>query len=232
MRTRMTILMSALAAAAALACSNPPVTTASAPIPPSPTEATGATIPSPTPHAVPTQPANPTTAATSGGEIATVPGGLQPADVRGMTDANIVAHIAAGDSLEVEVSRAGASHAHASNVKAFAERMVSVHSAHMQTVRDVAVRGSITPAAPVSDTLAESASRQMMSSLSGLSDTAALDRQFMRDEVTMHQHMLQDLTLMRPQATGATQHLIDQTIPVVRQHLADAEAIFNGLGGI
>jgi len=37
--------------------------------------------------------------------------------------------------------------------------------------------------------------------------------------------------MLRPQASGAAAQLIDQTIPIVRTHLAAAEATWRQVGG-
>jgi hypothetical protein len=72
---------------------------------------------------------------------------------------------------------------------------------------------------------------RVMNRLSNRSGTPASDRQFMRAEVMMHQHMLHELTMLQPQASGAARQLIDQTIPVVQQHLALAQSVWRQVGG-
>jgi predicted outer membrane protein len=57
------------------------------------------------------------------------------------------------------------------------------------------------------------------------------DRQLMQAEVMMHSHMLHELQMVQPQSTGAARQLVDQTIPVVQQHLADARTIWRQVGG-
>jgi predicted outer membrane protein len=157
--------------------------------------------------------------------------GIQTADLRTMTDANIVAHLAAGDSLEVALSQQGADRAQNVPVRDFALRMVTEHSAHLQAGRQLATQGGITPALSPADTADASMVTRVMTRLANTPAGPAYDRQLMRAEVMMHQHMLHELMLVRPQATGAALQLVDQTIPVVRQHLADAEAIWRQVGG-
>jgi putative membrane protein len=159
--------------------------------------------------------------------------GMQTNDVRSMSNANIVAHLAAGDSLEVALSQAGADRAQNSAVRDFARRMVAEHSSHMQMGKQMAMQGGITPAPSPADTMDAMMANRMMSRLSNSSTNANAnyDRQLMRAEVMMHQHMLHELTLVRPQATGAALQLVDQTTPIVRQHLADAQALWRQVGG-
>jgi len=158
-----------------------------------------------------------------------MPMGLQSVD--NMSDANVVAHLGAGDSLEVVFSQAGANSAQNSAVRAFAQRMVNEHSAHLQMGKQKAMQGGITPVPSPADTADAAMATQMMNRLSNQSGNAMYDRQFMRDEVMMHQHMLHDLQAAQPRTTGAARELVDQTIPVVTQHLKDAQALWKQVGG-
>jgi putative membrane protein len=157
--------------------------------------------------------------------------GLQPADVATMSSANIVAHLAAGDSLEVALSQAGTARAQTAAVRDFAQRMVTEHSAHMQMSRQMATQGGITPVPSPADTMDAMMVTRVINRLANAPAGAAYDRQLMRAEVMMHQHMLHELTMARPQASGVAQQLVDQTIPVVRQHLTDAQALWRQVGG-
>jgi putative membrane protein len=157
--------------------------------------------------------------------------GLQAGDVSALTNANIVAHLAAGDSLEVALSQAGADRAQNQAVRDFARRMVTEHSAHMQMGRQVAMQGGITPAPSPADTTDAMLAARMMNRLSNAPAGADYDRRLMQAEVMMHQHMLRELQMVQPQATGAARQLVDQTIPVVQQHLTDAQSLWRQVGG-
>jgi putative membrane protein len=157
--------------------------------------------------------------------------GFQPEDMSAFTNANIVSHLGTGDSLEVALSQLGADRGHNTAVRDFARRMVAEHSAHMQAGMQLAMQGGITPASSPADTADAMMEAHASSRLSGLPEGAQFDRQFMRAEVMMHQHMLHDLMTFRPQASGAALQLVDQTIPVVRTHLADAQSIWRQVGG-
>src|SRR3954468_164824 len=78
--------------------------------------------------------------------------GFQAADVQSLSNENIVAHLAAGDSLEVALSQAGADRAQNTAVRDFARRMLTEHSAEMQMGRQMATQGGIPPAASPADT--------------------------------------------------------------------------------
>jgi putative membrane protein len=149
---------------------------------------------------------------------------MLPSDVVGFNNANIVAHLSLGDSLEVEFSRPAETRGEHASVRDFAHRMVKEHSAHMQTAMQMASQGGLAPAVAMTDTADARMATRVRDQLAD-AHGAEYDRKFMRDEVLMHQHMLHDLTLFQSQATGAALQLVNETIPVVRKHLEDAQTI-------
>ena len=157
--------------------------------------------------------------------------GFQSSDIAALTNANIVAHLAAGDSLEVALSQAGAGRAENQAVRDFAQRMVTEHSAHLQMGKQMAAQGGITPAPSPADTTDAMMASRVMTRLSTVTAGADYDRRLMQAEVMMHQHMLHELQMVQPQASGAARNLVDQTIPVVQQHLTDAHALWRQVGG-
>jgi putative membrane protein len=157
--------------------------------------------------------------------------GLQTADISALNNANIVAHLATGDSLEIALSQLGVDRAQNTAVRGFAQRMVTEHSAHLQMGRQMASQAGITPLPSPADTADVAMASRIVNRLSSTTAGPEFDRRLMRAEVTMHQHMLHELTMVRPQATGAALELIDHTVPVVRQHLADAQTIWRQVGG-
>jgi putative membrane protein len=175
--------------------------------------------------------------------------GLQASDIAGMNNQNIVAHLATGDSLEIALSQLGVGRAQNQSVRDFAQRMVTEHTAHMQLGRQLAAQNGITPLPAPGDTIdVRMASRMMerltngMAGMPGMSSSNSSgtsgntmggdgDGQLMAAEVAMHRHMLHELTMLQPQATGAARQLVDQTIPVVRQHLSDAQSLWRQVGG-
>ena len=68
------------------------------------------------------------------------------------TNANIFAHLAAGDSLEIQLSQQGASRTQNQVVRDFANRMIAGHSAHLQTGKQFALQAGITPSQAPDDT--------------------------------------------------------------------------------
>jgi predicted outer membrane protein len=174
--------------------------------------------------------------------------GLQSADISRLNDQNIVAHLATGDSLEIALSQVVVSRAQNGAVRDFAQRMIREHTDHMQMGRQLATQNGITPMPAAFDTMDVTMASRMLNRLSngasnGMSSNSSAitsgtntgmtdgDRQLMTAEVAMHRHMLHELTMLQPQASGAARQLVDQTIPVVRQHLTDAESVWRQVGG-
>lgn len=157
--------------------------------------------------------------------------GLLPADISTMTNANIVEHVATGDSLEVALSQLGVERAQSSAVHDFAQRMVNEHSAHSQAAKQLGAQAGLALMPSAADTADAAVATRMFSRLSNTSASPAFDRQLMRAEVVMHQHMFRELNALRPQATAPAREFIDQTLPVVEHHLADAQSLWHQLGG-
>ncbi|HEX3868721.1 MAG TPA: DUF4142 domain-containing protein [Gemmatimonadaceae bacterium] len=159
------------------------------------------------------------------------PIGLEPAAIAAMTDANIAAHLGTGDSLEVALSEFGAAHASDAGVRKFAQHMVNEHTAHLQDAQTMLNRAGLVPAPSPLDTMDMAMAARMRTRLMARAGGADFDRELVRDEVMMHRHMLHDLQALQPQSKGATRLLVDQTIPIVRRHLAEAEVLWNRIGG-
>ena len=147
-----------------------------------------------------------------------------------MTNANILAHIMEGDSLEVEMSKSGADSAKNMEVKRFAQRMVTAHTQHMDEVKSSASKAKLTPERQAGDTANAMMAKRIMDRLDGTKAGAARDRLLMESEVDFHTQLLHNLETARGVATGPTKDLVEKTEPVVRQHLADARAILRKLG--
>lgn len=84
---------------------------------------------------------------------------------------------------------------------------------------------NVTPSYAMIDTTDRFMEMRVASRLAEVKSGAGFDRQFMRAEVIMHEHMLHDLMAFQSQASGATLQLVNQTIPEVQKHLRDAQTI-------
>ncbi|HKT10179.1 MAG TPA: DUF4142 domain-containing protein [Gemmatimonadaceae bacterium] len=147
-----------------------------------------------------------------------------------MTNANILWHIMQGDSLEVAMSKDGADSATNLEVKRFAQRMVTAHTQHMDEVKSTATKAKVTLEQAAGDTANAMMAKRMMHRLSTTKAGGPRDRLLMESEVDFHTQLLHNLETARGDATGPTKQLVENTLPVVRQHLADARAILRKLG--
>lgn len=157
--------------------------------------------------------------------------GPRPGDIAMMSNANIVAHLMTRDSLEIVMSQAAADRARSTTVRDFARRMVTDHAQQLRTGSRLVSDSGMVPLLSYPDTAGSILAKRMMSDLADSPSGTTFDRRFMRYEVVMHQHVLGELTMMRSRASGVALQLVDQTIPVVRQHLADARALWQEIGG-
>ncbi|MDB4915381.1 MAG: hypothetical protein JWM95_3025 [Gemmatimonadetes bacterium] len=155
--------------------------------------------------------------------------GLMPASIATFTNANILAHMGEGDSLEINLSKLGADRAQNAAVRDFAKRMVTAHSAHLQAANQTGVQSGVLLAPVPTDTADAAMAGHAMRRLAATPAGPMFDQRLMQTEVMMHQHMLHELGLLRGQASGDTQALVDQTITTVRRHLGDAQAVLRQL---
>lgn len=160
-----------------------------------------------------------------------LPLGLQMSDIRAMDDANIIAHVQIGDSLEVILSHDGDDRARSHDVEEFAEEMVRAHTANSVVAGQTAAKAELAPVAAPSDTADGSLAGRIMAHLANVPAGSSYDQAFMRAEVMMHRHMLHELELMHPQSSGPAHAVLDATIPAVRRHLAKAETLWRQVGG-
>lgn len=159
----------------------------------------------------------------SGGEVALPPR---------MSDANIVAHLASSDSLEIRMAQMALTQAQDPRVRDLAQMILTDHQQNLQQGMALAQRNGITPQPAPGDTMAQRMMRMMdrMSSMGG-SMGARFDTMFVARQVMMHQHTLDQLQRMRGVAqSGAVRQQIDATIPVIRKHLDAARQLAQTMG--
>jgi predicted outer membrane protein len=214
----------------------------------------------------------------------------------GMTDANILAHLAMGDSLEIQLSQCELSRAQNAQVRDFAQTLISDHTTSLQQGRTVAQQAGITPQLAAGDTMmsrmrlmsgranpgtgstsgmargnranagrdsaggrtsanqttgttgtpstssaagargsagnANARSNSSNGSWAGSSDGAMSDRGFIRQQVALHQRMINELQSLRSSAqNSAVRQHIDTVLPVMQRHLSRARELQQSLGG-
>ena len=146
-------------------------------------------------------------------------------------DAAILAQMGAANGAEIAAGELAQPKARNQQVKDFARDMVTDHRAMQAQADSLAVRASITPAAPQPDTLQQkldSARQQLQSQAAG----AEFDRMYMDMQVRDHEGTLALLNASRGAARNADlRTLIEGAIPKVQQHLDRARQIRTALGG-
>jgi putative membrane protein len=174
----------------------------------------------------------PTVSETASGTVIDAPGfNAVDAEVyRSMTDANIMAHMIVGDSLEIEMARLAAERAGDPEVREFARMLVDEHSRHLATSLEMA-RDEDIGSVPADGDRHAVTLRRMTSQLRTMGSSPAFDRAFLRYQIRHHDHELNALRAMRPAARDddLEQH-IDETLPVIERHLNRARELGSRLG--
>ena len=149
---------------------------------------------------------------------------------RSMTDANIMAHMIVGDSLEIDMARLAAERAGDPEVREFARMLVDEHSRHLATSLEMA-RDEDIGSVPADGDRHAVTLRRMNSQLRSMGSSPAFDRTFLRYQIRHHEHELNALRAMRPAARDddLEQH-IDETLPVIERHLNRARELGGRLG--
>lgn len=149
---------------------------------------------------------------------------------RGATDANIVAHIIAGDSLEIQMSQLALARSSNAAVREFAQMMVDHHARNTTNFMAMQVDEDIGVAPMANDPIAAQG-RSMLNSLRNLTG-AEFDRAYIRAQVAHHDADGAALQQMADMARDddLEQDIEEQLLPVVRQHLTRAREISGQLG--
>jgi putative membrane protein len=175
----------------------------------------------------------PTVSETAPGTVIDAPGfNAVDAEVyRSMNDANIVAHMALGDSLEIEMARLAAERAGDPEVREFARMLVDEHSRHLSTTLDIARTEDVGIPMPADGDRHGVTLRRYLSNLRTMASSPAFDRAFLRFQIRHHEHELNALRAMRPAArdNDLEQH-IDETLPVIERHFNRARELGGRLG--
>lgn len=158
--------------------------------------------------------------------------------LQSMTDANILAHLAMGDSLEIRMAQQALAETQDSRVRDFANVLVADHTQSLQQGRTVAQQAGLTPQLAVGDTagmrmmdhMNMNMSGNMSGNVSGHAMMTYSDAMFIRHNVMMHRHMLNELNALRSVAQNdAVKNQIVATIPVVEKHLSTARQLATDL---
>ena len=150
-----------------------------------------------------------------------VPAGLPPADVAGI--------VLTANEGEVQQGQAASSRASSSDVRSFAQMMVTDHTNALNAARDLFTRAGVTPGENATTQCLRENSRGTISNLQTYSG-AAFDRAYMQSQVDLHQWLLtaMDNTLI-PSTRGDARTLLETQRASVATHLERARRILNNL---
>ena len=149
--------------------------------------------------------------------------------LRGMSDANILGHLAATDSVEVALSDTTITKSTSDQVLAYAKMMRAAHLGSMHAV-DVIARETRIGRNTLAGELNITHLFSQPDSVSNASDQT-IDRHYITEQISIHRHVLAELQLLQGVVKNerAREH-IDAAIPAVRDHLARAVAIAKARG--
>jgi putative membrane protein len=143
-----------------------------------------------------------------------------------LNDAQIAAIVVAANSADVKVGEQAKTMATNQQVKDFAQRMITDHTAVNKQATDLATKLSLTPEEnPTSQSLAQGGD-QTVSQLQGLSG-AAYDKAYIDHEVQYHQQVLDalDQQLLPNTQNAELKALLEQSRPAFVAHLDMAKQI-------
>ena len=171
----------------------------------------------------------------AGGEVdlsMATPAELGPeeqARLRQMSDANILGHLMTIDSLQIAMADTALYHVKTGPVNSYAKMMHLSHEDDRKALRDLAGATGLIPTIDVTK-LRSSRIAAGMDSIRKTSDVTK-DQLYVRTQIDMHSNTLAELQVLQGVArnTALLQH-VSNTIPVVRDHLARAQAMAPTLG--
>ena len=159
--------------------------------------------------------------ATMNTDMATAPGALPASDIAGI--------VTTANEGEIAQGQAASSAATSSDVRAFAQMMVSDHTAALSAARDTFSRNNITPGENDTTQTLRANSQRTISNLATYKG-AAFDRTYMQSQVDLHQWLLTSLdTALIPSARGELLTLLQTQPAAVAAHLDRARQIRSGL---
>ena len=172
------------------------------------------------------------TAAPPAGQTATTPpAGGSAADT--VNDANIFAILDASNQVEIQPSQLAQEKAQNPQLKAYAQRMVTEHTALGDSMRALAQRINVTPTPhPLSEALGAQvqATMQKLQGLSGMDfDTAYASAMAMSHQQTLS--TAEQRLVPRAQNAELKSALEQKVRPAVQMHLQQIQGIQSSLGG-
>lgn len=156
----------------------------------------------------------------------------RPAVAQGPSDPQIAAIVVAANQVDIDAARLAPTRAATADVKAFAQQMITDHSAVNAAAVKLVTKLHVTPESnATSRQLIEggAANRKTLAPMHG----AAFDKAYIGNEVAYHQAVLDaiDKTLIPNAKNAELKALLEQTRPAIAAHLEHAKQIQASLKG-
>jgi putative membrane protein len=156
--------------------------------------------------------------------------GATSAWAAGPTDAQIAAIVVAANQVDIDAGKLAKSKAHSQDVREFAQRMITDHSAVNKSATELVERLHVTPEPnPTSESLQKGGDENLakLKTLSG----AAFDKAYIDHEVAYHEAVLSalDKTLIPSAQNAELKALLVKVRPAFVAHLDMAKQIQSGL---
>jgi putative membrane protein len=150
----------------------------------------------------------------------------------GVTDPQIAHIVVTANQVDITAGELAASRSTNPQVKEFAQRMVTDHTAVNQSATELAGRLGVTPEDNPTSQQLQQGGEQNRAALQGKSG-AEFDRAYIDQEVAYHQAVLDaiDGTLIPGAQNAELKALLQQTRPAVAAHLEHARQLQGSLGG-
>ena len=147
------------------------------------------------------------------------------------TDAQIAAIVVTANQVDIDAGKLAQHRAHASDVKAFAQRMVTDHTGVNQAAAGLAHRLHLTPEPNATSASLKQGGDENLAALRKLHG-AAFDRAYIDHEVAYHQAVLDAMDkVLIPDAQNADlKALLVKVRPAFVDHLEHAKHIQSSLG--
>jgi putative membrane protein len=144
----------------------------------------------------------------------------------GWTDANVVDVLTVANQGEVDYSQIGVEKATNPSVKQFAQLMVKDHGTMLDAVKNLTTKLNVTPAANDKVNDLQKENQKDITDLNGKKVGKDFDKEFMDEQVDMHQETLDLLNDLDSKTTNADlKAAIAEAKPKVQAHLDQAKAI-------
>jgi putative membrane protein len=149
----------------------------------------------------------------------------------GPNDAQIAHIVVTANQVDIDAGQLGKFKATSPDVKAFAQRMITDHTAVNTSAKALAEKLKVTPESNATSESLKKGGDQNVAKLKTLSG-AAFDRAYVDNEVTYHQSVLDalDKTLIPSAKNAELKDLLVKTRPAFVDHLKHAKKLQSSLG--